>query len=122
MAIVTAPAIGPVLGGWITDSYSWRWVFFINIPVGILSLVLTSRFFHDAPTFAEERKTIRNAAGKLKIDGIGISLIGLGSAALEVVLDRGEIDDWFGSRFIVWVCALGLVCLVSAVVWELRQG
>ncbi len=121
MAIVTAPAIGPVLGGWITDSYSWRWVFFINIPVGILSMVLTSRFVHDPPAFAEERKTIRTAAGKLKIDSIGIALIGLGSAALEVVLDRGEIDDWFGSRFIAWVCSLGLICLVAAVVWELKQ-
>jgi MFS transporter, DHA2 family, multidrug resistance protein len=121
MAIVTAPAIGPVLGGWITDNYNWRWVFFINIPVGILSLALTSRFVHDPPAFAAERRTVRNAAGKLKIDGIGIALIGLGSGALEVVLDRGEIDDWFGSRFIVWTCAAAVVCLVAAVVWELNQ-
>jgi MFS transporter, DHA2 family, multidrug resistance protein len=121
MAIVTAPAIGPVLGGWITDNYNWRWVFFINIPVGILSMILTSRFVHDPPAFAAERRTVRTAAGKLKIDGTGIALIGLGSGALEVVLDRGEIDDWFGSPFIAWTCGLALLCLITAVVWELKQ-
>jgi DHA2 family multidrug resistance protein len=121
MAIVTAPAIGPVLGGWITDNYNWRWVFFINIPVGILSLILTSRFVHDPPAFEEERKSIRTAEGKLKVDGLGIALIGFGSGALEVVLDRGEIDDWFGSPFIVWTFSIALICLMVAVVWELRQ-
>lgn len=121
MAIVTAPAIGPVLGGWITENYNWRWVFFINIPVGILSMILTTRFVHDPPSFAEERKSVRTVQGKLKIDGIGIALIGLGSGALEVVLDRGEIDDWFGSSFIAWTCSLAVICLVTALVWELRQ-
>jgi DHA2 family multidrug resistance protein len=121
MAIVTAPAIGPVLGGWITDNYDWRWVFFINIPVGILSMVLTARFVQDPPSFAAERKSVRTAQGKLKIDSLGIALIGLGSGALEVVLDRGEIDDWFGSNFIAWTCSLAVLCLVAAVVWELRQ-
>jgi DHA2 family multidrug resistance protein len=121
MAIVTAPAIGPVLGGWITDNYNWRWVFFINIPVGILSMVLTSRFVHDPPAFQEERKSVRTPEGKLKIDRLGIALIGFGSGALEVVLDRGEIDDWFGSRFIASTFWIALICLVTAVVWELRQ-
>ena len=121
MAIVTAPAIGPVLGGWITDNYNWRWVFFINIPVGILSIVLTSRFVHDPPAFAKERRTVRTANGNLKVDGIGIALIGLGSGALEVALDRGEIDDWFGSSFIAWTCSLALVCLIAAIIWELKQ-
>src|SRR6201993_1521159 len=121
VAIVTAPAIGPVLGGWITDNYNWRWVFFINIPVGILSIVLTSRFVHDPPAFAKERRTVRTAAGKLKVDGMGIALIGLGSAALEVLLDRGQIDDWFGSTFITWMFAIGVLCLTAAVFWELNQ-
>ena len=121
MAIVTAPAIGPVLGGWITDNYNWRWIFFINIPIGLLSMVLTTRFVHDPPAFAEERKTVRSADGKLRVDGVGIALIGLGSAALEVMLDRGQIDDWFGSRFITWMFAIGLGCLATAVIWELRQ-
>jgi DHA2 family multidrug resistance protein len=119
VAIVTAPAIGPVLGGWITDNYNWRWVFFINIPVGILSLFLTNRFVHDPPAFAEERKTVR-VNGKLRIDGIGIALVGLGSAALEVLLDRGQIDDWFGSPFIIWMFVIGVGCLTAAVFWELH--
>jgi MFS transporter, DHA2 family, multidrug resistance protein len=121
VAIVTAPAIGPVLGGWITDNYNWRWVFFINIPVGLLSLFLTTRFVHDPPSFEAERKSVRTADGKLRVDGVGIVLIGFGSAALEVLLDRGQIDDWFGSRFICWMFAIGVACLVSAVVWELYQ-
>src|SRR5215468_802558 len=79
IAIVTAPAIGPTLGGWITDSYSWRWVFLINIPIGIVSLFLTSRFVHDPPSFAKEREKAR-PNGKLKIDATGIGLIALGSA------------------------------------------
>ncbi len=121
MAVVAAPAIGPVLGGWITDSFSWRWVFFINIPIGILSLFMTSRFVYDPPSFDQERKTIRNAAGKLKIDGIGIALVGVGSGALEVLLDRGQIEDWFGSRLVTCMFVIAVVCLFTAVIWELRQ-
>ncbi len=120
VAIVTAPAIGPVLGGWITDNYNWRWVFLINIPIGILSIFLTNRFVHDPDSYAEERKTVRKN-GKLSVDGIGIALIGLGSAALEVLLDRGQIDDWFGSHFITWMFVIGIGCLTTAVFWELRH-
>ncbi len=119
VAIVTAPAIGPVLGGWITDNYNWRWVFLINIPIGLLSLFLTNRFVHDPESYAEERKSVRKN-GKLSVDGIGIALIGLGSAALEVLLDRGQIDDWFGSPFIIWMFVIGVGCLVTAVFWELH--
>jgi DHA2 family multidrug resistance protein len=122
VAIVTAPAIGPVLGGWITDNYDWRWVFLINIPIGIFSLFLTNRFVHDPPSFAAERATVHDSKGRLKVDGIGIALIGLGSAALEVLLDRGQIEDWFGSPFIVWMAVIAVVCLGSAVFWELRQA
>ena len=121
VAIVTAPAIGPVLGGWITDNYNWRWVFLINIPIGLLSMYLTTRFVHDPPTFAQERKSIRDEKGRLRVDGMGIGLIALGSAALEILLDRGQIDDWFGSRFISWMFAIAILCLGSAVIWELRQ-
>ncbi|MEG9432741.1 DHA2 family efflux MFS transporter permease subunit [Terriglobus sp. ADX1] len=121
VAIVTAPAIGPVLGGWITDNYDWRWVFLINIPIGILSLFLTSRFVHDPESFAAERATVHGPDGRLKVDGVGIALIGLGSAALEVLLDRGQIEDWFGSPFIVWMAIAAVLCLGSAVIWELRQ-
>jgi DHA2 family multidrug resistance protein len=70
VAIVTAPAIGPVLGGWITENYNWRWVFLINIPIGLLSIYLSSRFVHDPPAFQEERKSVRSSDGKLRVDGV----------------------------------------------------
>ena len=121
VAIVTAPAIGPVLGGWITDNYNWRWVFLINIPIGFLSLFLTSRFVRDPESFESERKAIRSVDGKLRVDSVGIALIGIGSAALEVMLDRGQIDDWFGSHFITWLFVIGVACFTIAVFWELRH-
>jgi MFS transporter, DHA2 family, multidrug resistance protein len=121
VAIVTAPAIGPVLGGWITDNYTWRWVFLINIPIGALSLFLTNRFVHDPPAFEAERKAARQA-GRLKIDVLGILLIGLGSAALEIVLDRGQIDDWFGSTFITRMFVIALFCWILAIWWELKTN
>ena len=120
MAIVTAPAIGPPLGGWITDSFSWRWVFFINIPIGIVSLVVTSRIVSDPPEFKREAEAAR-AAGKLKIDYAGILLVAIGFACLEVVLDRGERLDWFESNFIVAFFVIAIAALVLAIVWELRH-
>jgi len=120
VAIVTAPAIGPVLGGWITDNYNWRWVFLINIPIGFISLYLTNKFVHDPESFTEERKTVRTASGKLNVDAVGIALIAVGSGALEVLLDRGQIDDWFGSSLICWLAVIGITALVGAVLWELH--
>ena len=98
LAVVFAPAIGPTLGGWITDNYSWRWIFFINIPVGILSLLLSYRLVHDSP----EAKTQHSEVWKngLRIDYIGFGLVALGLGCLQVLLDKGQEDDWFGSNFI----------------------
>ncbi|MBT9330439.1 DHA2 family efflux MFS transporter permease subunit [Acidipila sp. 4G-K13] len=121
MAIVTAPAIGPPLGGWITDNLSWRWVFFINVPIGIVSLLLTSRLVHDSEQFKAEVAEVRRA-GKLRIDYIGIALVAIGFACLEVVLDRGQIDDWFGSHLITSMLGIAAVALVIAVVWEWRHS
>ena len=120
MAIVTTPVIGPPLGGWITDRWSWRWIFFINILIGIISLVVTSRVVSDPPEFTREVQSARKD-GRLRIDGLGIFLIALGFACLEVVLDRGQTLDWLESRFIVVFLSIAVVALIAAAIWEWRH-
>src|SRR5215469_7045492 len=120
MAIVCAPALGPTLGGWITDNSSWRWIFFINIPVGVLSLFLTSQLVTDPPAFTEERQRIK-ASGNARIDYVGILLFAVGFGALEVVLDKGQEDDWFGSSFITTFTVISVIALVVAIIWELHH-
>ena len=112
---VTAPTIGPTLGGWITFNYSWRWIFFINLPVGVATLFLVLRFVEDPPYLKRLR-----AAG-VKLDYIGIALLTLGVGALQVLLDKGQEDDWFGSRFITTLVVLSAVSLISLVIWEWFQ-
>jgi DHA2 family multidrug resistance protein len=119
IAIVLGPALGPTLGGIITDSSSWRWCFFINIPIGILSLVLTYFLVHESPAMVERTRAAR--AGGLKVDYIGILLIAVGFGFLEVVLDKGPRDDWLESSFICWSLFLAVSSLVAAVFWELNQ-
>ncbi len=112
---VTAPTIGPTLGGWITFNYSWRWIFFINLPVGIMTWFLVRRFVEDPPYLA------RIKAAGVKLDYIGIALLALGIGALQVMLDRGQEDDWFGSHFITTLVVVATVCLISLVIWEWYQ-
>jgi DHA2 family multidrug resistance protein len=116
MAVVLAPAIGPTLGGFITDNFSWRWVFFINIPVGIASLFLSSRFVSDPPHL----KYAREHASR-SVDWWGLALIATGLGCLEYVLDKGQEDDWFHSSAIVGFSTVAAVCLTSFVVWELNH-
>jgi MFS transporter, DHA2 family, multidrug resistance protein len=116
MGVVLAPIIGPTLGGWITDNYTWRWIFFINIPVGALSILMTTLLISDPPYLA--RKSFKQG---LKIDFIGLGLLGVGLGFLQVVLDKGERDDWFGSNFIMWCSVVTVVALVAAIIWELFQ-
>ena len=112
MGVVVAPTIGPTLGGWITDNFTWRWIFFINIPVGILSILMTSLLIKN------RAHAVRK---KLRIDYVGIGLLSVGIGFLQVVLDKGQRDDWFGSDFIVWATIIAVVAIVGMVIWELRQ-
>jgi DHA2 family multidrug resistance protein len=115
MAVVLAPAIGPTLGGYITDNFSWRWVFFINVPVGMLSLFLSNRIVTDPPHLTWAREESKG------VDWMGLGLIATGLGCLEVVLDKGQEDDWFHSSFILGFSIVGVVCLVSFVAWELTH-
>ena len=114
MAVVLAPAIGPTLGGWITDNFSWRWIFFINVPVGIISLSLTHRLVEDPPFLARRHPGAR-------FDGVGLGLIVIGLGSLQYVLDKGEREDWFSSRLIAVLIVVAAACIVGAVVWEAFQ-
>jgi DHA2 family multidrug resistance protein len=117
LAVVFAPAIGPTLGGWITDNYSWRWIFFINIPVGIVSLMLSSRLVHDSEEAKQQHREVWKNG--LKIDYIGFGLVALGLGCLQVFLDKGQEDDWFGSSFIKLFATLAVFGIATAIVWEL---
>ena len=115
--VVTAPAVGPVLGGWLTDAYSWHWVFLINLPVGLLSLVLTWLFVYDSEVVQADRRKL--LARGLKIDYVGFALVALGFGALQIVLDRFEREDGLSSPFILTLTIVSVASLVALVIWEL---
>jgi DHA2 family multidrug resistance protein len=117
LAIVMAPTLGPTVGGWITDNFDWRWIFFINLPVVLISLYLTNRLVEDTPTIEREVKEARS--GNFRIDYIGFSLLALTFGCLEVVLDKGQEEDWFGSHFIVTFMVISAVSFISVIFWEL---
>jgi DHA2 family multidrug resistance protein len=112
LVVVLAPVIGPVLGGWLTDNYSWRWTFGINIPLGMVALTLMARFLEDPPYIKDAQ------AGA--IDGIGLALLTLWVATLQIVLDKGQTADWFAATWIRWFSLVSTCALVALVVWELR--
>jgi len=107
MAVVLAPAIGPTLGGWITDNYSWRWIFYINVPVGLLSLYLTHKIVEDPPYIEKERQKMMTN----RIDYMGLGLITVGMGCLQIVLDKGQEDDWFSSRKILTLSVMAVVLI-----------
>ncbi len=114
IAVIFAPVIGPTLGGWITDNYSWRWIFFINIPVGASSPSSPCRrWWRTRPGCSAQRASVRD------FDYIGLGLITLGLGCLQIMLDRGEDDDWFGSPLIVMFAVLARVGIVGAIAWLL---
>jgi DHA2 family multidrug resistance protein len=115
MAVVMAPAIGPTLGGYITDNFDWRWIFFINVPVAIISLILTSRLVEDPPYLKEAKRT----TGRVDWPGLGLLAVGIGAA--QVVLDKGEREDWFSSSFINFFVITSAICLLTAFFWELHH-
>ena len=116
VAVVVAPTIGPWLGGWITDNFSWRWIFYINIPVGIFSLLLTSLLVSDPPYM--KRTKLKEG---FRIDYIGIGLISLGLGSMQIILDKGQREDWLSSGFIQLFFVLMLIGIIAGIIWEYRQ-
>jgi DHA2 family multidrug resistance protein len=119
LGVVFAPAIGPTVGGWITDNYSWHWIFFINVPIGLLSVMLTLYFVNEPKSTENERERLKKEGSR--VDWIGIGLIAVGIGALELVLDEGNRKDWFESSFIIRFTAIAVAALVIGVIWEFRQ-
>jgi DHA2 family multidrug resistance protein len=119
IAVIVAPTVGPTLGGWITDNYSWHWIFFINVPIGIISLILVQWLVVEPDVLERERR--ERLAGGLKVDWIGFALIALTFGSLELVLDRGQIEDWFHSTYIVIFATISLCAFIFFVPWELTH-
>jgi DHA2 family multidrug resistance protein len=119
LAVVCAPAIGPTLGGYITDNYDWRWIFFLNVPICLISLFLTSRIVEDPPYVKKQVEETQR--GGLRLDFVGFALLGLTFGSLEFILDKGQEDDWFGSRIITFFVCLMAIAFVSMIWWEIKE-
>jgi DHA2 family multidrug resistance protein len=115
LVAVLAPSIGPTLGGWITDNFSWRWIFFINIPVGILAFILVTRMVEDPPWIKADPSRLRN------MDYLGLAFLTLAMGGLQIMLDKGEENDWFASNFIRFFCFLFVFGMIGLFAWEWRQ-
>src|SRR5438067_3590181 len=113
LGVVVAPIIGPTLGGWITDNYSWRWIFYINIPIGILAVFMANMFVEDPPYIRDQRPG--------RIDYIGFGLMAIGLATLQLVLDKGQEEDWFHSPMITLAAVFAVVTIIAFIIWELRS-
>lgn len=120
IAVIVAPTIGPTLGGWITDSFSWHWIFFINVPIGVLSLVLVQWLLVEPETLQRERR--ERLAGGLKVDWVGMALVVLALGCLEIVLDKGQREDWFQSNFIIGFAAVAALSFILLIPWELSRS
>ncbi|HEY7546260.1 MAG TPA: DHA2 family efflux MFS transporter permease subunit, partial [Blastocatellia bacterium] len=112
MGIIVAPIIGPTLGGWITDNYSWRWIFYINVPFGILAIMMVQAFVENPPY-------LRQAVRK-NIDYIGLGLMAVGLGTLQLILDKGQQEDWFESSWIIWLTVLSVTAIIAFIIRELR--
>ncbi len=115
LVAVLAPSIGPTLGGWITDNFTWRWIFFINIPVGILAFILVTRLVEDPPWIKPDLSRLRH------MDYMGLSFLALAMGGLQIMLDKGEENDWFSSGFIRFFCFLFVAGIIGLFAWEWRQ-
>jgi len=119
LAVVCAPAIGPTLGGYITDNFNWRWIFFLNVPICLISLFLTSRIVEDPPYVAKQ--VAESKKGGIKLDFLGFGLLGLTFGSLEFILDKGQEDDWFASRLITFFVIAMVAAFFTMIWWELKQ-
>lgn len=113
LGVVVAPVLGPTLGGWLTDTFSWRWAFYINIPIGVVAILLIMRFVKDPPY-------IKNA-NPGRLDGIGLGLLAVGLGCMQIILDRGQQDDWFGATWVRWAFCIMIVCLGGFLISQLTR-